>query len=167
MLSPLPEAAPALSEGSPADRLSIARGKKQGEWAELQVARANDAPDRTAFDRGQADSRFLSFDAMPLLHEAFARALPGFDLFLPRLFDAAALGRLRTELTAQKAQLAATPNVSAAKARWGEVSTLVAGLNDEVAWLGARAALMATIEELLVLAADLTRNGQGLWILGF
>ena len=37
---------------------------------------------------------------MTQLHEPFARALPGFDLFLPRLFAPDALARLAEELTA-------------------------------------------------------------------
>ena len=144
----------------------MARGKTSGEWAELQIARANDGPDRSAFERWQPDSRFLSLDAMSLLHEPFARALPGFDLFLPRHFDGAALGRLRAELALSKTALVAMPSARAAKARWGEASSLVAALPDDVAWLDARAALLGTIDALSELALDLETKGLGLWVLG-
>lgn len=166
MLAPLPDAPPSSPPGSAADRLAIARGKKGGEWAELQVARAGDAPDRSAFEHWQAESRFLSLDAMTLLHDPFARALPGFDLFLPRLLDGPALGRLRAELEALKGQLAAMPNVAAAKARWGEVSTLVGGLVDDTSWVAARAALVATIDELSRFAGELQASSKSLWVLG-
>ncbi len=165
MLAPLPDAAPPPAPGA-AERLSMARGKTAGEWAELQVARANDGPDRRAFERWQPDSRFLSLDAMRLLHDAFARALPGFDLFLPRHLDGAALGRLRAELAVLKTALAAMPDARSAKARWGEASSLVAALPDDVAWLDARAALLGTIDALTELAVDLEAKGEGLWVLG-
>lgn len=166
MLTPLPDAAPPAPPGSPADRLSMARGKKGGEWAELQIARPGESPERTSFERGQPDSRFLSLDAMTLLHHPFARALPGFDLFLPRRFDGAALGRLRVELAAMKAQVEAIPNVAAAKERWGEASALLAALPDDTAWLDARGALVRTIDDLSALADDVERQGGSLWVLG-
>jgi hypothetical protein len=154
---------------SPAERLAMARGKTGGDsspWIELQLARANDGPARSSFERWQSDSRFLSLDAMTLLYEPFARSLPGFDLFLPRLLDSAALRRLQSELVTLKAQLAAMSNVVAAKARWGEVSTLIAALPDDVAWLSARAALLGTVDALSVLASELAKQGRGLWVVG-
>jgi hypothetical protein len=83
-----------------ADPLRVARGVKSGAWTELQVARPGDSTERKDFEHWRDDSRFVSLEAMTLLHEPFARALPGFDLFLPRLYDPAALTRLATELDA-------------------------------------------------------------------
>jgi hypothetical protein len=84
----------------PADPFRLARGKTGGAWIELQVARGGDTPERRAFARWAADSWFVSLSAMTLLHEPFARALPGFDLFLPRLFAPSALVALERELEA-------------------------------------------------------------------
>ena len=166
MLVPLPGTAARDAPASPAERLSIARGKKSGAWAELQVAPANDGPDRTAFERWRADSRFVPLEAMALLDGAFARALPGFDLFLPRLFDRTALGRLRAELATLRAQLATIPNAAAANERWGGSSSLIRELPDDAAWVAARTALTGTIDELSALASDLETMGKSLWVLG-
>jgi len=78
----------------------VARGIKGGAWVELQVARPGDGADRREFSHWNDDSWFVSLEAMTLLHEAFARALPGFDLFLPRLFPPDALVKLGEELAA-------------------------------------------------------------------
>src|SRR5262249_32951915 len=129
---------PAARSASPAERLTMLRGAvKDSGWIELQLGHANDGPGRSSFERGQATSSFVSVDVMTLLHEPFARALPGFDLFVPRLFDGEALGRLVTELTTLREQLGTMSSVSAARSRWGEVSTLVAELPDDAAWLDA------------------------------
>lgn len=96
-----------------ASGVRVARGVKGGAWAEVQVARAGDAPDRKDFGRWRDDSLFVSLEAMTLLHEAFARALPAFDLFLPRLFTPDALAKLATELAAFEA--AAGPLADAAR----------------------------------------------------
>ena len=92
--------------GAAADPLRVARGVKNGAWTELQLARPGDAPTRMEFEHWRDDSRFVSLEAMTLMHEAFARALPGFDLFLPRLYDLAALTKLATELDALAARSA-------------------------------------------------------------
>lgn len=92
---------PAASTNAPsAANLRVARNVKGGAWTELQTARAGDRPDRIDFQHWRDDSRFVSLDAMTLMHEAFARALPGFDLFLPRLFSPDALVKLAGELDA-------------------------------------------------------------------
>ena len=80
--------------------MGVARNIKGGAWTELQLARAGDRADRVDFVHWADDSRFVSLEAMTLLHEAFGRALPGFDLFLPRLFSPDALTKLATELDA-------------------------------------------------------------------
>jgi hypothetical protein len=90
---------PAGVEGA-AGELRVMRSLKSGTWTELQRARPGDRADRRELQRWGDDSRFVSLDAMTLLHEPFARALPGFDLFLPRLFGPAALAKLATELEA-------------------------------------------------------------------
>lgn len=89
-------AAPAPATSS----LRVARNMKAGPWTELQVARPGDRADRTDFQHWREDSAFVSLEAMTLLHEAFARALPGFDLFLPRLYAPPALAMLAAELEA-------------------------------------------------------------------
>jgi hypothetical protein len=97
------------------------RNLHAGTWTELQRARPGDRADRAEFQRWGADSRFLSLDAMTLLHEPFARALPGFDLFLPRLFGPAALAKLAIELeafaTRSRGPLAATASELGALAK--------------------------------------------------
>lgn len=78
----------------------MVRGRKAGAWVELQYARPGDDAERRDFTHWIDDSWFVSLEAMTQLHEPFARALPGFDLFLPRLFGPDALARLADELTA-------------------------------------------------------------------
>ena len=77
----------------------VARHMKGGAWTELQIAEPGDRPSRMTFEHWRDDSRFVSLEAMKLLHEEFARALPGFDLFLPRLFAPDALAKLAAELS--------------------------------------------------------------------
>jgi hypothetical protein len=95
----VPTAAPAAAASS-ASGLRLARHVKGGAWTELQTARPGDRADRMDFEHWRDDSTFVSLEAMTLLHEAFARALPGFDLFLPRLYAAEALVKLAAELDA-------------------------------------------------------------------
>jgi hypothetical protein len=73
---------------------------KGGAYAELQLARPGDREDRKDFEHWRDDSLYVSLAAMTALHDAFARALPSFDLFLPRLFAGDTLGRLADELGA-------------------------------------------------------------------
>jgi len=104
MLMPVDGAAAAASSdagtGTGTGTLRVAYRIKGGAWTELQIAKPGDAPDRTDFQHWLDDSSFVSLEAMTLIHEAFARALPGFDLFLPRLFAREALERLGAELEA-------------------------------------------------------------------
>jgi hypothetical protein len=79
---------------------AVARGMKGGAWVELQIARAGDEADRREFTHWNDDSWFVSLEAMTQLHEPFAKTLPGFDLFLPRLFAPDALVKLGEELAA-------------------------------------------------------------------
>jgi hypothetical protein len=92
----------ATTTGAPASSatLRVAHGIKSGAWTELQIAGPGDRPDRTDFTHWRDDSSFVSLEAMTLMHEAFARALPGFDLFLPRLYAPDALVKLGSELEA-------------------------------------------------------------------
>ena len=92
--------APSAAKPLDASELRIAHHVKGGPFTELQVARAGDRADRVDFEHWRDDSSFVPLAAMTLLHEAFARALPGFDLFLPRLFGGEALAKLAAELEA-------------------------------------------------------------------
>ena len=116
----VPSDAPSGAASS-APRLSVARKVKSGAWVELQIARASDRADRRDFQHWRDDSRFVSLEAMTLLHEPFARSLPGFDLFLPRLYTSEALARLAAELDAfasrSEGDIAATARELAALAR--------------------------------------------------
>ena len=93
----VPSDAPAAA-ASTTSSLRVARNVKAGPWTELQVARPGDRAERLDFQHWRDDSHFVSLEAMTLLHEPFARALPGFDLFLPRLYPPAALTKLAAEL---------------------------------------------------------------------
>jgi hypothetical protein len=113
--------ADAVSAAASSASLRVARQVRGGAWAELQLARPGDRPDRRDFQRWRDDSTFVSLEAMTLLHEPFARALPGFDLFLPRLLADEALVRLAAELDVfalrSQGEIAATARELAAIAR--------------------------------------------------
>lgn len=94
------EAGASVTEDAGAAAGRVVRGRTSGAWVELQYARPGDAVDRRDFTRFRDDSWFVSLETMTMLHEPFARALPGFDLFLPRLFAPDALARLADELAA-------------------------------------------------------------------
>lgn len=158
MLAPLPAIPPRVDA---VEALSMTRGKTAGEWIELQLAATNDVPDRRTFERWLPESRFLSLDAMTLLHDPFARALPGFDLFLPRLLDPPALARLDAELVAFGASVA-TLSLVDAKRRFA--SPVIHSLENEASWQAVRSALLNTVEELTGLARGLAPTGRGLWI---
>jgi hypothetical protein len=127
----VPSDAPSVTEAG-ASSLRVVHHVKGGAFAELQLARAGDRADRRDFEHWRDDSAFLSLDAMTQLHEPFARALPGFDLFLPRLFDGEALERLAAELEAFALR---APGDLAASAR--EVSALAraAGAQGRGLWV--------------------------------
>jgi hypothetical protein len=121
MLIPGPSASAGAGADAGVGAMSVARRVKGGAWTELQVASLGDTADRAEFQHWRDDSRFVSLEAMTAMHEPFARALPGFDLFLPRLFSAAALVRLGAELDAfaprSTGDLAATARELATLAR--------------------------------------------------
>ncbi len=124
MLMPVDGAA--VSSDAGAGAMRVAHGMKSGAWTELQPARPGDTPERTDFQHWQGDSSFVSLEAMTLMHEAFARALPGFDLFLPRLFAPDALGRLAAELEAF-APRAANADVAGAARELAQLARGAAG----------------------------------------
>jgi len=93
----MPSETSAASKAGAAE-LRVARRVDGGAFSELQMARPGDRADRRDFERWRGDSAFVPLAAMMLLHEPFARALPGFDLFLPRLFEGEALAKLAMEL---------------------------------------------------------------------
>ena len=113
---------------------------KGGAFTELQVARPGDRADRVDFEHWRDDSSFVPLAAMTQLHEAFARALPGFDLFLPRLFGGEALARLASELDAFAARA--------------------------LAHAQARGDLAATAGEISAMARATAAKGSALWVLG-
>ncbi len=154
-------AAPASAD--PGRRLRSTRGATTGEWIELQPAAPGDSPKRTTFDHFRSDSLFVPLDAMTLLHEAFARAEPGFAVFTPQLLDARALGRLRAELASFRKEWTSIDAVKVARARF-EASSLVRGLTSDDAWREARGALVATIDDVAKLAAAQEEKGAGLWV---
>lgn len=124
MLSPAdaPSVADAPSAAaSSASGPRVARHVKGGAWAELQLARPGDRAERRDFQRFRDDSVFVSIETMTQLHEPFARALPGFDLFLPRLFADEALTKLAAELETlglrSQGEMAATARELAGVAR--------------------------------------------------
>ena len=116
----VPSNAPSGAASS-APGLAVARNRKSGTWVELQIARSGDRADRRDFQHWRDDSLFVPLEAMTLLHEPFARELPGFDLFLPRLYTSEALAKLAAELDAfasrLQGEIAATAREVAAFAR--------------------------------------------------
>lgn len=100
MLMPVDASLDGAQPDDAGSRMRVAHGMKSGAWIELQIAKAGDRPDRAEFVHFREDSPFVSLEAMTALHEAFARALPGFDLLLPRLFSPEALATLDRELEA-------------------------------------------------------------------
>ncbi|MBX3188040.1 MAG: hypothetical protein KF819_13545 [Labilithrix sp.] len=156
---------PSAPSGDGGADLRIARDAKGGPYAELQVAAEGDRPDKKGLERWKSDSRFVPLDAMTILHEAFARALPGFDLFLPRLFSPEALARLSSELVAFETEWSSVSDVSLAKKRWSS-SSQVRDLRDDGEWLATRAMLAQTAREIADLARDLSAKGKSLWVIG-
>lgn len=138
MLVPSDAPSAAASAGASAPR--IAHHVKGGAFTELQVARPGDRADRVDFEHWRDDSSFVPLAAMTLLHEAFARALPGFDLFLPRLFGGEALARLASELDAFAARALALAQ--------------------------AQGDLAATAREIAAMARATAAKGSALWVLG-
>jgi hypothetical protein len=136
----------------------------RAEWVELRIVRGG-AP-RTRSSDGGPDSRYLSLDALALLHDALGRASPGFDLFQPRVLDAAGIGRLRFELVLLRTDVAETPDRKAALRRWGEISTLLRELRDDPSWLETRTAWVGLIDALVSWCDEATRSSGELLIAG-
>lgn len=136
MLAPSGSSAATDTDAGDRPSLQLARGQKAGSWVELQIAGATDDATRKTFDHWKDDSRFLSLDALTLLHGAFARAMPGFDLFLPRLFAGETLAKLVKELEA-----------FAADAKNG-------------------ATINATARDAAAFAKEVSGKARGLWVLG-
>ena len=120
--------------GAGAGAMRVTRGVKGGAWTELQVAAGGDSPERRTFEHWRDDSRFVSLEAMTLLHEAFARALPGFDLFLPRLYGPEALTRLAAELSAFEKR--STGDISATAREIAALATELAAKHQSLWVLG-------------------------------
>lgn len=175
MQKPLPlgmlgtSALPSLSDaGAPAGiarrlRTSRERGTAAG-IVELYPAAPGDTPTRTTFEHLKGGSLYLPLDAMTLLHESFARAMPGFDTFVPQLLDAVALGRLRAELVRFGKLWMEAPSAASARERW-PLSPLVRELSGDAEWQEARTALAATLDEIAHLSIAQESAGAGLWVL--
>ncbi|MBS2017299.1 MAG: hypothetical protein JST00_30730 [Deltaproteobacteria bacterium] len=146
--------------------LKLEKGIKSGSWVELQVAEPNDAPTRATFEHYRDDSRFFSLDVLPLLHKSFASALPGFDLFVPRLFVGERLTRLVDELGELEKTLSYVKTAASAREKWGLQSELVRGLATDAEWVAVRDAIAATAREVAAFAKATSEKGRGLWILG-
>jgi hypothetical protein len=163
-----PVAAPAGSLSVP-ERLRLA-SEARPEWAELRILAPHPGeppglpPTRSV--EGGPDSRFLSLDAMTLLHDAFGRASPGFDLFQPRLFDAHAVGRLRGELALVRTDVVDATDRLRALARWGEVSAMVRELRDDPSWLEARRAWLAMLDLLTAWLDEIAQRRAELVVIG-
>lgn len=136
MLSPAGSSAGADTDAGERPSLGLAKGQKSGSWVELQIAGASDDASKKTFEHWKDDSRFLSVDALTQLHGVFARAMPGFDLFLPRLFAGEALAKLVKELEA-----------FADDAKNG-------------------ATMRSTARDAATFAKEVSGKGRGLWVLG-
>jgi hypothetical protein len=163
-----PAAPPAASLSVP-ERLRLST-EPRPEWAELRILAPHPGPppdpQLTRSLEAGPDSRFLSLDAMTLLHDAFGRASPGFDLFQPRRFDADAVGRLRVELALVRTDVVDAADRLRALARWGEVSAMVRELRDDPSWLEARRAWLAMIDLLTGWLDEVGRRRAELVVLG-
>ena len=111
--SPASPAKPAVAKS-----LRSVREATTGEWIELQPAPEGESPKKTKFDFFKKDSLFIPLDAMTLLHDAFARAQPGFAMFTPQLYVAIDLGRLKAELRELKRVWSQIPTAAQARARY-------------------------------------------------
>jgi len=168
MQKPLPTgmlAAPSMS-AKPAVGKSLrsVREAKTGEWIELQPAPEGETPKKTKFDFFKRDSLFVPLDAMTLLHDAFARAQPGFAMFTPQLFVATDLGRLKSELREFKRLWSQVPTAAAARARYPYSARVNAALTDEL-WKDFQGELSFTIDEIIKLADAQIAQGAALWVL--
>lgn len=153
-----------MSRDEASARLRLGRGVASGTWVELQSTTAADSPTRSDFDRFRGDARFLTLDAMALLHDAFARASPGFDLFVPRLLDRDACARVAVELRVLVTEWSRS-GPGAGRARWGSRSELVRALDDS-SWSAVRDTFVATLEELVRLFDEAARDRRAIWVLG-
>ncbi len=162
---------PATSEPAPvaprfdfAARMRVAPKRDAEAVVELAPAPAGDSEEKKAFERNAPGARFLSPDAMGLLHECFARAKPGFDPFRPHFLDAKALVKLEKELSAFAATVSAISTAASARARF-EGSDAVRSIVTDDEWRRGRDALVASIDELRRMSVDLAGQGRGLWVL--
>jgi hypothetical protein len=155
MLAPAP--VPIVDAGEPLPRPARLRAyaarPTAGDWVLVRAA-----PD----DNGR---RYVSVDTMTLLHDAFARAMPGFDLFVPRRFEGDGLARLASELRSFKQEWVAIGTADDAKGKWGKTSSFILTL-DGSEWIAARDALAATIDAILTLSALAETSKASLLIKG-
>ena len=148
-------------------KVRIARGKKSGEWMELQAATPGEKGEPSAaarLVRFKDDSRFLAPAAFTLLHAPFAKALPGFDAFQANFFSPAALARLAAELETFAREVAGVDNAAAAKTSLAGVSDLVARVRSDEEWRTLRDTLVKTMRDIASFATELSKSDRGLWV---
>jgi hypothetical protein len=111
---------------------------------------------------GAGASVFLPVPMMPLVHEAFARALPGFGPFGSHRFEGESLRQLRDELDAIAQSVRGLP-VAEARRRWPSADVL-AGIGPEAAWEPCRAAFVRTLDELSAFLDAVRRRGSAVTV---
>lgn len=162
MLAPPPasaSAAPAVAKS-----LRSVREATTGEWIELQPAPEGESPKKTKFDFFKKDSLFVPLDAMTLLHDSFARAMPGFAMFTPQLFVATALADLKAQLREFRRIWLSVPGAAQARQRWPYSARVKIALTDEL-WRDFQAELVFTIDEIMSFADARMKTGEGAWVL--
>lgn len=165
MLAPPSSPSPPSTQNAKVGKsLKSTREATTGEWIELQPAPEGESPKKTKFDFFKKDSLFVPLDAMTLMHDAFARAQPGFAMFTPQLFVAMSLGRLKTELRELKRVWSQVPTAAAARARYPYSARVNAALTDEL-WKDFQGELVFTIDEVIKLADAQIAQGAALWVL--
>jgi len=102
---------------------------------------------------------FVSAAAITLLHGPLSRALPGFDLFLPRRFEGTALLRLAEELAAFDRAWTSVNEAQAARQRWGESTDRLREGTTDSEWLALRDSLSVTTRKLAELARERSQPG--------
>jgi len=158
------EAGPRAPRAPAETRLRVSHEAVTGSFIELQPAAPGDTPGKTTFEHLKPTSIFVPLDAMTLLHPAFARAQPGFDLFVPALFDTAALGRLRTQLADFSKGWSSIATAQDAHKRY-PLSAAIRGIKNDDEWLRARDALVSSIGEITTFVDEHEKKNENVWVL--
>jgi hypothetical protein len=146
MLAP-PVSSSAARIGPSAFALAHTDARPPGEWIRLEATR-------------DTANVYLPVPVMPLLHEAFARALPGFGPFGSHRFEGAALGRLHDEVEAL-GRGAGALSLAEARRRW-PASDGLARIGGDSDWVPCREAFAQTLAELTVFLDAARRRGDAI-----